>query len=96
MLNLYHNGNEGMAWHSDAEKDLKKNGAMSYYPRAIYMYYINPYLIDNFREAIISSAKFTVLYIFITENDVFFRIMDKLILKLINFGKFVTKMVKSK
>ncbi len=27
-LNLYHNGDEGMAWHSDAEKDLKKNGAI--------------------------------------------------------------------
>lgn len=29
LLNLYHNGDEGMAWHSDAEKDLKKNGAIS-------------------------------------------------------------------
>jgi alkylated DNA repair dioxygenase AlkB len=28
LLNLYHNGDEGMAWHSDAEKDLKKNGAI--------------------------------------------------------------------
>lgn len=28
LLNLYHKGNEGMAWHSDAEKDLKKNGAI--------------------------------------------------------------------
>jgi alkylated DNA repair dioxygenase AlkB len=28
LLNLYHIGNEGMAWHSDAEKDLKKNGAI--------------------------------------------------------------------
>jgi alkylated DNA repair dioxygenase AlkB len=28
LLNLYHTGNEGMAWHSDAEKDLKKNGAI--------------------------------------------------------------------
>lgn len=28
LLNLYHSGNEGMAWHSDAEKDLKKNGAI--------------------------------------------------------------------
>jgi len=28
LLNLYHNGGEGMAWHSDAEKDLKKNGAI--------------------------------------------------------------------
>ena len=28
LLNLYHNGNEGMSWHSDAEKDLKKNSAI--------------------------------------------------------------------
>ncbi len=28
LLNLYHNGNEGMAWHSDGEKDLKRNGAI--------------------------------------------------------------------
>jgi alkylated DNA repair dioxygenase AlkB len=28
LLNLYHDGNEGMAWHSDAERDLKKNGAI--------------------------------------------------------------------
>lgn len=28
LLNLYHNGNEGMSWHSDAEKELKKNGAI--------------------------------------------------------------------
>lgn len=28
LLNLYHDGNEGMAWHSDAESDLKKNGAI--------------------------------------------------------------------
>ena len=28
LLNLYHSGDEGMAWHSDAEKDLKKNGAI--------------------------------------------------------------------
>lgn len=28
LLNLYHDGTEGMAWHSDAEKDLKKNGAI--------------------------------------------------------------------
>jgi alkylated DNA repair dioxygenase AlkB len=26
---LYHNGEEGMAWHSDGEKDLKKNGAIA-------------------------------------------------------------------
>lgn len=25
LLNLYHNGNEGMAWHSDNEKSLGKN-----------------------------------------------------------------------
>lgn len=29
LLNLYHNGNEGMAWHSDGEKDLKKNSAIA-------------------------------------------------------------------
>lgn len=29
LLNLYHDGTEGMAWHSDAEKDLKKNGAIA-------------------------------------------------------------------
>ncbi|TXH60353.1 MAG: alpha-ketoglutarate-dependent dioxygenase AlkB [Bacteroidia bacterium] len=29
LLNLYHNGTEGMAWHSDAEKDLKPNGAIA-------------------------------------------------------------------
>ena len=28
LLNLYHTGDEGMAWHSDGEKDLKKNGAI--------------------------------------------------------------------
>lgn len=28
LLNLYHNGSEGMAWHSDGEKDLQKNGAI--------------------------------------------------------------------
>lgn len=28
LLNLYHNGTEGMAWHSDGEKDLKKDGAI--------------------------------------------------------------------
>jgi alkylated DNA repair dioxygenase AlkB len=28
LLNLYHTGDEGMAWHSDAEKDLKRNGAI--------------------------------------------------------------------
>ncbi len=26
LLNLYHSGEEGMAWHSDGEKMLKKNG----------------------------------------------------------------------
>jgi len=29
LLNLYHNGNEGMGWHSDGEKDLKENGAIA-------------------------------------------------------------------
>ena len=29
LLNLYHNGNEGMGWHSDAEKELKKHGAIA-------------------------------------------------------------------
>ncbi len=29
LLNLYHNESEGMAWHSDAEKKLKKNGAIA-------------------------------------------------------------------
>lgn len=29
LLNLYHSGEEGMAYHSDAEKDLKKNGAIA-------------------------------------------------------------------
>ena len=28
LANLYHDGSEGMAWHSDDEKDLKKNGAI--------------------------------------------------------------------
>ena len=29
LLNLYHTGAEGMAWHSDGETDLKKNGAIA-------------------------------------------------------------------
>lgn len=29
LLNLYHNGEEGMAWHSDGERDLKKDGAIA-------------------------------------------------------------------
>ena len=29
LLNLYHNGNEGMAWHSDGEKMLAKNGSIA-------------------------------------------------------------------
>lgn len=29
LLNLYHNGEEGMAWHSDAEKALKEDGAIA-------------------------------------------------------------------
>lgn len=28
LLNLYHDGSEGMAWHSDGERDLKKSGAI--------------------------------------------------------------------
>ena len=28
LLNLYHDGSEGMAWHSDGETHLKKNGAI--------------------------------------------------------------------
>jgi len=29
LLNLYHTGAEGMGWHSDEEKDLKKDGAIA-------------------------------------------------------------------
>jgi len=29
LLNLYHSGEEGMAWHSDGEKTLKKHGAIA-------------------------------------------------------------------
>lgn len=29
LLNLYHSGSEGMAYHSDGEKDLKENGAIA-------------------------------------------------------------------
>jgi alkylated DNA repair dioxygenase AlkB len=29
LMNLYHNGNEGMAWHSDDEVELKKNAAIA-------------------------------------------------------------------
>jgi len=28
LINLYHDGSQGMAWHSDGEQDLKKNGAI--------------------------------------------------------------------
>ena len=28
LLNLYHSGDEGLAWHSDGETDLKPNGAI--------------------------------------------------------------------
>ncbi|MCH2230568.1 MAG: alpha-ketoglutarate-dependent dioxygenase AlkB [Crocinitomicaceae bacterium] len=28
LLNLYHSGDEGMAWHSDGESNLKRNGAI--------------------------------------------------------------------
>lgn len=29
LLNLYHNGDEGMSWHSDDEKDLEENSAIA-------------------------------------------------------------------
>lgn len=29
LLNLYHDGSEGMAWHSDGEKELKEYGAIA-------------------------------------------------------------------
>lgn len=29
LLNLYHDGREGMGWHADGEKDLKPNGAIA-------------------------------------------------------------------
>lgn len=29
LLNLYHDGCEGMAWHSDNERELKRNGAIA-------------------------------------------------------------------
>lgn len=29
LLNLYHSGEEGMAWHSDGESELKKDGAIA-------------------------------------------------------------------
>jgi alkylated DNA repair dioxygenase AlkB len=29
LMNLYHDGSEGMGWHSDGEKELKKHGAIS-------------------------------------------------------------------
>lgn len=29
LLNLYHTGEEGMAWHSDGETDLKRNGTIA-------------------------------------------------------------------
>ena len=29
LLNLYHDGNEGMAWHSDDEKSLGKNSSIA-------------------------------------------------------------------
>ncbi len=28
LLNLYHDGSEGMAWHSDEEREIKRNGAI--------------------------------------------------------------------
>ncbi|MDM1297050.1 alpha-ketoglutarate-dependent dioxygenase AlkB [Empedobacter falsenii] len=29
LVNLYHDGSEGMAWHSDGEKQLKRHGAIA-------------------------------------------------------------------
>jgi alkylated DNA repair dioxygenase AlkB len=29
LLNLYHDGSEGMSWHSDSEQELKKQGAIA-------------------------------------------------------------------
>ena len=29
LLNLYHDGSEGMTWHSDAEKELKEHSAIA-------------------------------------------------------------------
>ncbi|MEN8928151.1 MAG: alpha-ketoglutarate-dependent dioxygenase AlkB [Flavobacteriales bacterium] len=29
LLNLYHTGEEGMGWHTDKEKELKKNGSIA-------------------------------------------------------------------
>jgi len=29
LLNLYHDGSEGVGWHSDGEKELKENGAIA-------------------------------------------------------------------
>lgn len=29
LLNLYHDGSEGMAWHSDGEKDLQESGTIA-------------------------------------------------------------------
>lgn len=29
LLNLYHTGEEGMAWHSDDETDIKRDGAIA-------------------------------------------------------------------
>lgn len=29
LMNLYHNGEEGVGWHSDGEADLKKDGAIA-------------------------------------------------------------------
>lgn len=29
LLNLYHSGEEGMGWHTDNERELKKNGAIA-------------------------------------------------------------------
>lgn len=74
--------------------NLYKNGFFTYYSYAIYRYYIKPYLIDNFKGAVISSFKFALLYIFVSENEIFSRYMDKLILSIIRFGKHISKMLK--
>lgn len=29
LLNLYHDGSEGMAWHADDEKEIRKNGSIA-------------------------------------------------------------------
>ena len=41
LLNLYHSGEEGMAWHSDGEKDLKK---MAQLHHSVLVLYVNLHL----------------------------------------------------